>query len=133
MTAASSTWFAAKRKEAAEMIRILLGLFVVAHGLITFGMWAAPVTEQAPFNPNHSWLLGDTRPLALALAVLAAIAFVVTGGGFLTNQDWWGAAAVAAGAVAVVLMALYFNPWLSAGILISAVILYAGVQALQQS
>jgi hypothetical protein len=115
------------------MLRVLLGLFIVAHGLVTFGMWAAPVTERAPFNPNHSWLLGDTRTLALALAVLAAVAFVVSGGGFLAHQDWWAAAAVAAGAVAVLLMALYFNPWLSAGILISATILYAGVQALQQN
>jgi hypothetical protein len=32
----------------------------------------------------------------------------------------------------VALMALYFNPWLSAGILISTLILYAGAQALQQ-
>jgi hypothetical protein len=104
------------------MIRVLLGLFVIAHGLITFGIWAAPVTEQAPFNPNHSWLLGDARTLV-----------VVTGGGFLTEQDWWATGAVAAGAVAVLLMALYFNAWLSAGILISAAILYAGAQALQQS
>jgi hypothetical protein len=115
------------------MIRILLGLFVIVHGSITFGIWAAPVPEQAPFNPNHSWLLGDTRTLAVVLAVVAAIAFVVTGGGFLAQQDWWAAAAVAAGAVAVVLMALYFNPWLSAGILISAAILYAGAQALERS
>jgi hypothetical protein len=115
------------------MIRTLLGMFVIAHGLVTFEIWAAPVTEQAPFNPSHSWLLGDTRTLAVALAVVAAIAFVVTGGGFLANQDWWALAAVAAGAVAVLLMALYFTPWLSAGILISTVILYAGVQALQQS
>jgi hypothetical protein len=113
------------------MLRVLLGLFVVAHGLITFGIWAAPATEKAPFNPSHSWLLGDTRTLALALAVLAAMAFVVTGGGFLAQQEWWAAAAVAAGAVAILLMALYFNPWLSAGILISAAILYAGAQALQ--
>jgi hypothetical protein len=114
------------------MLRVLIGLLLVAHGLITFGIWAAPVPEKAPFNPNQSWLLGDTRTLAIALAVLAAIAFVVTGGGFLAQQDWWALAAVAAGAVAVLLMALYFNPWLSAGILISAAILYAGVQALQQ-
>jgi divalent metal cation (Fe/Co/Zn/Cd) transporter len=52
---------------------------------------------------------------------------------FLAQQDWWAAAAVAAGAVAVLLMGLYFNPWLLAGILISAAILYAGVHALQQS
>jgi hypothetical protein len=114
------------------MLRVLIGLFVVAHGLVTFGIWAAPVAEKAPFNPSHSWLLGDTRTLAIALAVLAAITFVVTGGGFLAEQDWRAAAAVAAGAVAVLLMALYFNPWLSAGILISVVILYAGAQALQQ-
>jgi hypothetical protein len=115
------------------MLRMLLGLFIVAHGLVTFGMWAAPVTDKAPFNPSHSWLLGDTRTLAVALAVLAAIAFLVTGGGFLAQQDWWAAAAVAAGAASVLLMALYFNRWLSAGILISATILYAGAQALQQS
>jgi hypothetical protein len=114
------------------MLRMLVGLFVVVHGLVTFGIWAAPVAEKAPFNPSHSWLLGDTRTLAVALAVVAAIAFVVTGGGFLAQQDWWAGAAVAAGAVAVLLMALYFNPWLSAGILISAAILYAGAQALQQ-
>lgn len=114
------------------MLRVLLGLFVVAHGLVTFGIWAAPVTEKAPFNPSHSWLLGDARTLAVALAVVAAVAFVATGGGLLAQQDWWAAAAVAAGAAAVVLMALYFNPWLSAGILISATVLYAGVQALPQ-
>jgi hypothetical protein len=114
------------------MLRVLVGLFLVAHGLVTFGIWAAPVAEKAPFNPSYSWLLGDARTLAVALALVAAAAFVATGGGFLAQQDWWAAAAVAAGAVAVALMALYFSPWLSAGILISALILYAGVQALQQ-
>jgi hypothetical protein len=114
------------------MLRVLLGLFIVAHGLVTFTIWAAPAADTAPFNPSHSWLLGDARTLALTLAVVAAVAFVATGGGYLAQQDWWAAAAVAAGAVAVALMALYFNPWLSAGILISAVILYAGVQALPQ-
>jgi hypothetical protein len=92
------------------MPRVLLGLFVVAHGLVTFGIWAAPVTDKAPFNPSRSWLLGDTRTLAVALAVVAAIAFVVSGSGFLAQQDWWAVAAVAAGAVAVLLMALYFTP-----------------------
>jgi hypothetical protein len=113
------------------MLRVLLGLFLVAHGLVTFGIWAAPVTDKAPFNPSHSWLLGDTRTLAIILAVLAAIGFVATGGGLLAQQDWWAAAGIAAGAVAVLLMGLYFNPWLSAGILISVAILYAGAQALQ--
>jgi hypothetical protein len=60
-----------------EVLRVLLGLFVVAHGLVTLGIWTAPVTEKAPFNPSHSWLLGDARTLAITLAVVAAITFVV--------------------------------------------------------
>jgi hypothetical protein len=97
-----------------------VGLFVIAHGLITFAIWTAPVTERAPFNPSHSWLLGDTRTLALILAVIAAIHFVATGGGYLAQQDWWAGAAVVSGAVAVIMMALFFNPSLLAGIAISA-------------
>jgi hypothetical protein len=115
------------------VLRVLVGLLIIAHGLITFAIWTAPATEKAPFNPGHSWLLGDTRTLAIVLAVVAAIAFVATGGGFLAEQVWWAGAAVAAGAVAVMLMALYFSPWLVAGIAISAAILYAGIQALPQA
>jgi hypothetical protein len=37
------------------------------------------------------------------------------------------------GAAALLLMALFFNPWLLAGIAISAGILYAGLQALPQA
>lgn len=40
---------------------------------------------------------------------------------------------VGAGAVALVLMGLYFNPWLLVGIAISGGVLYAGVRALQQA
>jgi hypothetical protein len=114
-----------------EVLRVLLGLFVVAHGLVTLGIWTAPVTEKAPFNPSHSWLLGDARTFAITLAVVAAITFVVAGGGFLAHQDWWAISGIAAGAVAVVLMGLYFNPWLPAGVVISGAVLYAGIQALQ--
>jgi ABC-type uncharacterized transport system permease subunit len=115
------------------VLRVLLGLFVMAHGLVTFAIWAAPVTEKAPFNPSHSWLFGDTRTLAMILAVVAAIGFVTSGGAILAQQDWWAGAAFGAGVVAVALMSLYFNPWLLAGIAISAGILYAGFQALAQA
>jgi hypothetical protein len=115
------------------MLRVLMGLFVIAHGLVTFAIWTAPVTETAPFNPSHSWVLGDIRTLAIILAAVTAIGFVATGGGYLAQQDWWAGAAVASGAVAVILMALFFNPWLLAGVAISAGILYAGIQALPQA
>lgn len=113
------------------MGRFILGGFVVAHGLLTVTLWAMPAKEGEPFRVTHSWLLGDARSLALGLALLAGACFVVAGGGFLGHQSWWGAFGIAGGAMGLLLMALYFNPWLLAGIGISAGVLYAGVQALQ--
>lgn len=113
------------------MVRILLGGFVVAHGLVTAAVWGMPQKPGEPFRATHSWLLGDARSLAIALALVATVGFVLAGVGFLGHQTWWGGFGIVAGAVALVLMLLYFNPWLLAGIGISAAILYAGIQALQ--
>jgi hypothetical protein len=72
------------------MARLMLGAFVVAHGLVTAAMWATPAKSGEPFRASHSWLLGDVRSLAVALALVAAIGFVLAGVGFLTHQSWWG-------------------------------------------
>jgi hypothetical protein len=113
------------------MVQILLGGFVIAHGLVTAAIWASPAREGEPFRATHSWILGDARSLAVALALVAALGFVLAGTGFLAHQAWWGVFGVGAGAVALVLMGLYFSPWLLAGIAISGGVLYAGAQALQ--
>ena len=115
------------------MIRILVGGFVIAHGLVTAAIWMMPAKEGEPFRATHSWVIGDARSLAVALALVAAFGFVLAGVGFLAHQGWWGVFAAGAGAVALVLMGLYFNPWLLAGIAISGGVLYAGAQALQQA
>jgi hypothetical protein len=113
------------------MIRFLLGAFIVAHGLVTALIWASPSRADAPFRATHSWLLGDARPVGVVLAVAAAVGFALTGIGVMTQQVWWAVTGMGAGAVALFLMILFFNPWLLAGIGISAGILYAGFQALQ--
>jgi hypothetical protein len=115
------------------MVRFLLGGFVVAHGLVTGVLWVIPQKADEPFRATHSWLLGDARSLAIAISLVAAVGFVFAGVGFLAHQGWWGVFGIGAGALALGLMLLYFNPWLLAGIAISAGILYAGVQALQQA
>ena len=115
------------------MIRILLGAFIVAHGLLTAFIWVSPPNPDAPIRATHSWLLGDARTLAVVVALVAAAGFVLAGVGFITDQAWWPAIGVGAGTAALLLMALYFNPWLLAGIAISAGILYAGIQALPQA
>jgi hypothetical protein len=115
------------------MIRVLLGAFIVAHGLVTAAMWASPPRATDPFRATHSWLLGDARPLAVVVALVAAAGFVLAGVGVSADQAWWAVSGIGAGAVALLLMVLFFNPWLLAGIAISAGILYAGVQALPQA
>jgi predicted exporter len=115
------------------MIRVLLGTFIVAHGLLTAFIWVTPAKADAPFRATHSWLVGEARPLAVIIALVAAAAFVLAGVGFIGQQAWWAVTGIGAGAVALVLMGLFFNPWLLAGIAISAGILYAGTQALPQA
>lgn len=115
------------------MIRVLVGGFVVAHGLVTAAIWMSPAKTGEPFRATHSWMLGDARSLAVTLALVAALGFALAGVGFIAHQGWWGLVGVGAGAVALVLMGLYFNPWLLAGIAISGGVLYAGIQALQQA
>jgi hypothetical protein len=88
----------------------------------------AETNAEAPFHATHSWLVGDARPLAVVIALVAAAGFVLAGIGFISQQAWWAFTGIGAGVVALLLMALYFNPWLLAGIAISA-----GIQALPQA
>jgi hypothetical protein len=116
-----------------EVIRVLLGAFIIAHGLLTAFIWVSPAKADAPFRATHSWLVGDARPLAVVIALVAAAGFVLAGVGFMSQQAWWAVTGMGAGTVALLLMGLFFNPWLLAGIAISAGILYAGFQALPQA
>ena len=115
------------------MLRVLLGAFIVAHGLLTAFIWISSPKADAPFRATHSWLLGEARPVAVVVALVAAAGFLLAGVGVIAEQTWWAFAGVSAGAVAPLLMTLFFNPWLLAGIAISAGILYAGFHALPQA
>ena len=115
------------------MIRVLLGVVIVAHGLLTALIWLSPPKADAPFRATHSWLIGDARSLAIVIALVAAAGFVLAGVGIIADQAWWAVTGIGAGAVALLLMTLFFNPWLLAGITINAEILYVGFQALPQA
>ena len=112
------------------MIRVLAGLFVVAHGVVTGAIWATPRRADAPFDATHSWLIGDARVVAVATSLILAASFTVAGIGLLTQHDWWAPWGLGAGVLGVAFMLLYFNPWLLAGMAISAAIAIAGFQSL---
>src|SRR4029450_3983756 len=100
------------------MIRVLLGAFIVAHGLLTAFIWVSPAKADAPFRATHSWLLGDARPRGVVIALVAGTplvaraGFMLAGIGFIPHQAWWAVTGIGAGTAALLLMALYFNPWL---------------------
>ncbi len=114
-------------------LSVVFGAAVVAHGLVTTAIWVPPAGGDAPFDASHSWLLGDGRAVPVVLGILAGLAFVVTGVGALGHRARWPGWAVAAGLAGTVLMVLWFNPWLSVGLVISVAVLVAGVRALVSS
>jgi hypothetical protein len=95
------------------MWRILFVGFLIAHGLVHVAIWATPKPkdQQAPFDPAHSWLLGDRKTLAVVAAFVAAAVLVTAGFGLWVHADWWRPVAVTGLAVSFALMVLYFDPW----------------------
>src|SRR5919106_6793872 len=81
-----------------------LGAFIVAHGLLTAVIWLSSANADAPFRATRSWLLGEARPLAVVVALVAAAGFVLAGVGFIADQAWWAVIGVGAGAAALLLM-----------------------------
>jgi hypothetical protein len=115
----------------------LLSAFLVAHGVIHLAVWLAPSPppgDQVPFTPDHSALLTRTRVpratahrLAVRLAVTATVAYVGAGMAVAVGSGWAVGLAAAAAVLGLSLKALYFNLWLSLGVLLDALILSAAV------
>ena len=101
------------------MIRILVGIFIVLHGLIhlLYSGQSSRLFELQPGMvwPDGSWafsaLLGDiaTRWLASITCILAAVGLVIGGAGIFLGQSWWRTAVVAAAVFSSVLFILFWN------------------------
>src|SRR4026207_1011810 len=65
------------------MWRFLFIAFLIAHGLVHLAIWLMPKPpgQKAPFDPDHSWLLGDQKTVAVVLAVAAAAVLMAGGAG----------------------------------------------------
>lgn len=111
------------------MLRIV-GWLVIAHAVITAVVWMAPLLPDAPFNPGHSWILGDSRAITVPASLVLALALAATGIGLLTGQPWWAPLGLATGAAATIFTVVYFHPWLSLAIAVNAVIGIAGASNL---
>lgn len=104
-------------------MKVLLGIILIAHGLLHAAIWTPPPSDEAPMRTAHSWLLGEIRPLALALAGVAAVVLVAAGVGYLAGTAWWPVVLLAGAGVSALLMALTFTPWWLAGLAIDAALI----------
>lgn len=113
-------------------MRILFAVFLLGHAGVHAVMWTLPFTDAAvelPFDPGHSWLLGDHRVIAAGLAAVTAVAFIVAGGAYLGYAAWWPAALIGASVTSLLLMGVYFTPWWLVGIALSGALALYAIQA----
>lgn len=95
------------------MWRFLFIGFLIAHALVHLAIWLMPKPsgEKGPFDPDHSWLLGDQKTVAVLLAVTAAVLLMAGGLGLWAHAGWWRSVAAIGLAASFGLMVVYFNPW----------------------
>jgi hypothetical protein len=113
------------------LIRIVLGVLLVAHGLVHL-LWFAPHDDQAwPFRLDRSWLAPEAtrKPIAVVFVTLgvvgvALLALAVWGVPGVTSI--WPVLAVAAALASLAALVLFFDRQLLWGVAIDvAVILVA--------
>jgi hypothetical protein len=129
------------------MLRIIFGIFIIAHGLVHSGLAAAPVPNDPASKPGtffaaptRSRLLsrmgmGDVsiRMVGLTLVGLATLIFLLAGMGILGVsglQVIWQTLAIVAAALSLLLLGLFWHSWLVVGVVIDLGILVSSLWGL---
>jgi hypothetical protein len=100
-------------------VRIVLGLFLVLHGLVHL-LYLGQSARRFELQPGMTWpdgswafsrLLGNnrTRTLAGICCIVAAAGFVLGGIAIFAGQAWWETPVVASAAFSAVLYILFWN------------------------
>lgn len=117
--------------------RLLIGIFIILHGLVhpIMAVVPQPVEEQTDDNPatlggfwTGSWLLGDgphVKFAIYALATLTALVLFAAGIGFVGPQSWAQAAWLAGAGLSLTVLVVFWNTYLVVGIIIDAVMMLA--------
>lgn len=112
----------------------MIAALMVGHGLVHGIMFALSYSPRAradmPFNPSHSWLIGDTRAFGLFFALLVTLAFVAAGAAYFWRATWWPQVTLVAAGLSLILLILYFSKWWAVGYLISIALAIAAWRAL---
>lgn len=124
------------------MLKSLFAILLIAHGLVHAGMAAAPDpgdpdSKPGAFftSPARSWLFlrlglnpSSVRWIGLLLVALAVLGFVLAGLGVFGMPrlvEVWRTVAVVSASVSLLLLIIFWHPWLIVGVLIDAGLLIA--------
>ena len=124
------------------MLKTIIALFLIVHGLVHAGLAAAPNPNDPDAKPgafftsiNRSWLLPQlglnaaaVQWIGIILVVFATLGFVLAGLGVFGVSgltDIWRTVAVVSACVSLLLLALFWHPWLIVGVLIDVGLLIA--------
>jgi hypothetical protein len=119
-----------------DMIRILLGVFLILHGLVHGGLAAAPIPNDPNSKPGafftdatRSWLLSRMglnasaiRVAGVIMVMLPLLGFVAAGLGVfgISGLDSiWRMMAVTSAGFSLLLLVVFWHPWLVVGCLLN--------------
>lgn len=124
------------------MLKIGLGIFLIVHGLVHSFLAIAPNPGDPDGKPGaffttgeRSWLLSQSgldapaiRWIGIILVALSTLGFVLAGLGILGVPGLvtiWRTVAVVSACLSLLLLILFWHPWLIIGVLIDIAVLIA--------
>ena len=109
--------------------QIVLGLFLIAHGLVhLLYLVSKPEDENYPFTLRESWVVPENarRPLALSLIAAASVFFALLGlaiWGVPGLSGAWPVLAVVAASSSLALLIAFWDARLTLGVLIDVAVI----------
>ena len=127
-------------------MKIIIGLFLIAHGLVHVGLAVAPDPNESESKPGafftapqRSWLLPQLglkpaaiRWIGILLVVFTTLGFVLAGLGVFGVPglaELWRTIAVVSAVLSLLLLLLFWHPWIILGVLIDVGIIFSLVWA----
>ena len=129
-------------------MRIVFGLFLLAHGLIHASYLSPepPPTEGAPqwpFSMGRSWLVtglgldvGIVRTMGTLLVIIVVVGCALSGLawlGIVIPAEWWPGLVIGSASASLVLLAAFFHPWIVLGFAIDGALLWIALGASWQA
>jgi hypothetical protein len=117
------------------MSKILVGLFLIAHGLVHFlFVVPGPKDDKYPFFPEKAWLVtklgvdvGMVKNVMLVLGVLSIIGFILAGLSYLNfvvPGEWFRVLLISSASISLLLMGISWSNYYIVGALIDIMLLY---------